>query len=192
MITGRRFHPMTKRSCFAAISAVLLLIATSVTFGQRPRVVPDDPNQSSITAPPPAPESVKAKYEGGVFGYPHKKTGTLDIDISNSRLTFRDGKRKELFSIPFGSITGAYADSHSVRPAAATVISQVPLYGIPASFIRTKVRYLTVQYDDPDSKVMGITSFRLDNKPILDSVLYTVATKAGLIKRGDLYVRKKE
>jgi hypothetical protein len=169
---------MIKRSCFAAISAVLLLFVTSVTFGQRPRVVPDDPNQSSTTTPPPAPESVKAKYEGGVFGYPHKKTGTLDIDISNSRLTFRDGKRKELFSIPF--------------PAAATVISQVPLYGIPASFIRTKVRYLTVQYDDPDSKVMGITSFRLDNKPILDSVLYTVATKAGLTKRGDIYVRKKE
>jgi hypothetical protein len=49
-----------------------------------------------------------------------------------------------------------------------------------------------VQYDDPDSKAMGITSFRLDNKAILDSVLYTVATKAGLIKRGDIYVRKKE
>jgi hypothetical protein len=68
MITVRRFHPMTKRSCFAAISAVLLLIVTSVTFGQRPRVVPDDPNQSSTTTPPPAQESVKAKYEGGVFG----------------------------------------------------------------------------------------------------------------------------
>lgn len=183
---------MIKRSCFAAISAVLLLIATSVAQGQRPRVVPDDPGPSSTATPPAAPEKVNAKYEGGVFGYPNKKTGTLSIDIPNSRLTFRDGKQKELFSIPFGSITGAYGDSHSVQPAAATVISHVPLYGIPASFIKTKVRYFTVQFDDPDSKVAGITSFRLDNKAILDSVLYTVATKAGLIKRGEIYVRKKE
>jgi hypothetical protein len=183
---------MIKRSYYPAISAVLLMMATSATFGQRPRVVPDDPSQSSTATPPAAPETVKAKYEGGVFGYPNKKTGTLRIDVPNSRLTFHDGKQKEMFSIPFGSITGAYGDSHSVQPAAATVISHVPLYGIPASFIKTKVRYFTVQYDDPDSKAMGITSFRLDNKMILDSVLYTVATKAGLIKRGEIYVRKKE
>ena len=116
---------MIKRSCFATLSAVFLLIATSVAVGQRPRVMPDDPGPSSTATPPAAPATVKAKYEGGVFGYPHKKTGTLSIDIPNSRITFRDGKQKELFSIPFGSITGAYGDSHSVRPAAATVISHV-------------------------------------------------------------------
>jgi hypothetical protein len=54
------------------------------------------------------------------------------------------------------------------------------------------VRYLTIQYDDPDSKAAGVTSFRLDNKQLVDSVLYDVATKAGLKKRGDVYVRKKE
>ena len=79
-----------------------------------------------------------------------------------------------------------------VQPAAATVISHVPLYGIPASFVKTKVRYLTIQYDDPDSKAAGITSFKLENKETLDSVLYAVATKAGLTQRGEIYVRKKE
>ena len=116
----------------------------------------------------------------------------MTVDAPNNRLVFRDDKRKELFSIPFGSITGAYGDTHSVQPAAATVASHVPLYGIPASFLKTKVRYLTVQYDDPDSKATGITSFRLENRELLDSVLYSVATKAGLIKRGEIYVRKKE
>jgi len=74
----------------------------------------------------------------------------------------------------------------------ATAASHVPLYGIPASFVKTKVRYLTAQYDDPDSKAAGVTSFRLENKEILDSVLNALATSAGLIRRGEIYVRKKE
>ena len=49
-----------------------------------------------------------------------------------------------------------------------------------------------MNFYDPDTRVSGITSFRLDSKDLIDSVLYTVATKAGLKKRGDIYVRKKE
>lgn len=183
---------MLKKCSFAAIFALFFATLALPAAAQRPRVA-DDANQPA-TPPPPAPATVKAKYEGGVFGHTKKKTGTLTLDSTNNRLVFRDDKRKELFHIPFGSITGAYGDTHSVRPAAATVISHVPLFGIgiPASFIRTKVRYLTVQYDDPDSKAAGVTSFRLENKQIVDSVLYAVATKAGLTKRGDVYIRKKE
>ena len=179
---------MQKRTFVGAFALVLAI--SCAALGQRPRAVTEDTSQPAPATPPPA--TVKAKYEGGVFGYPKKKTGTITLDQLNTRLVFRDDKQKELFSIPFGSITGAYGDSHSVQPAAATVISHVPLYGIPASFIKTKVRYLTLQYDDPDSKAAGVTSFRLENKEILDSVLYTLATKAGLTKRGDIYVRKKE
>jgi hypothetical protein len=171
-----------------AISVVL----TTAVFAQRPRAVTPDDTAGPTPTPAPAPSTVKAKYEGGVFGFPNKKTGTLTIDTNNNRLIFSDGKHSELFSIPFGSITGAYGDSHSVQPAAATVISHVPLYGIPASFVKTKVRYLTIQYDDPDSKAAGATSFRLENKDILDSVLFTVANKAGLSQRGQIYVRKKD
>jgi hypothetical protein len=170
----------------------LVLAISSAAFGQRPRAVTDDTTQPPAGPTTPAPETVKAKYEGGVFGYPNKKTGTLTLDSLNTRLVFRDGKQKELFSIPFGSITGAYGDTHKVQPAAATVISHIPTYGIPASFIKTKVRYLTIQFDDPDSKAAGITSFRLENKQILESVLYALATKSGLTKRGEIYVRKKQ
>jgi hypothetical protein len=184
---------MLKKYVFAAVLALFCVISASPVAAQRPRAADDDPKQV-VTPPPPAPPTVKAKYEGGVFGYTKKKTGTLNIDSANNRLIFKDDKGKEMFHIPFGSITGAYGDSHSVRPAAATVISHVPVpfVGIPASFIKTKVRYLTIQYDDPDSKAAGATSFRLDNKQIVDSVLYTVATQAGLKKRGDIYIRKKE
>ena len=175
-----------------AFTVIVWSMACGLTvYKQKPRPVSDD-----AASPPavntPAPATVTAKYEGGVFGYPKKRTGTLTVDDPNKRLLFRDDKQKELFSIPFGSITGAYGDTHSVRPAAATVVSHVPLYGIPAAFIKTKVRYLTLQYDDPDSKVAGVTSFRLENREIVDSVLRSVATKAGLMKRGEIYVRKKD
>ena len=182
---------MFKKYFSAPILALFLVILALPVAAQRPRAADDDPNQAA-TPPPPAPSTVKAKYEGGVFGYTKKKTGTLNIDSANNRVVFKDDKGKEMFHIPFGSITGAYGDSRSVRPAAATVVSHVPLYGIPASFIRTKVRYLTIQYDDPDSKAAGVTSFRLENKQLVDSVLYAVGTQAGLKKRGEVYVRKKE
>ena len=182
---------MLKKSILCALAALVLATFSSLVFGQRPRAVTEDTSQPPASSTTTPPTTVKAKYEGGVFGYPNKKTGTLTLDNPNNRLFFRDGKQKELFSIPFGSITGAYADSHSVRPAAATVASHIPLYGIPASFIKTKVRYLTIQYDDPDSKASGITSFRLENKEILESVLNSLAAKAGLSKRGEIYVKKK-
>jgi hypothetical protein len=63
---------------------------------------------------------------------------------------------------------------------------------LPAHFIKTKVRYLTLQYSDPDTKVAGITSFRLDNKALVESAVFTLANRAGLIPRGEIYVRKKE
>jgi len=66
------------------------------------------------------------------------------------------------------------------------------IFTLPARFIKTKVRYLTLQYSDPDSKVNGITSFKLENKEILASVLATLAQKAEMTKRGDIYVKKRD
>ncbi|HJS23053.1 MAG TPA: hypothetical protein VJ751_01700 [Pyrinomonadaceae bacterium] len=37
----------------------------------------------------------------------------------------------------------------------------------------------------------GITSFKLENKEVLESTLVTLADKAGMTKRGDIYVKKK-
>lgn len=175
----------------AAVAAFLLII-TGTAWSQRPRsTTTDEPTTpTSMPKPPAAPPNVKAKYEGGVFGFSKKLDGTLSFDDANERLVFRDGKGKELFPIPYKSISGAAADSHRVQPAAATVASHIPYVGLPASLIKTKVRYLTLQYNDPDSKVSGVTSFRLENKDILDSVLYTLASKAGLSQRGEIFIRK--
>ena len=185
---------MLKRIRFVT-GLVLVMMIAGAAVAQRPRAMNQDKADpaANVPPPPPAPPTVKAKYEGGVFGYNKKIDGTLNFDDPNQRLVFKDGKQKEILFIPYNALTGAYADTHSVRPAAATVASNIPsIYTLPAHFIKTKVRYLTLQYSDPDSKVMGITSFRLENKDILDSVLNTVAGKAGMSKRGDVFVKKKE
>ena len=178
---------------FATAIVLVGAIALSV-IAQRPRSTTQDSNDPSsrMPAPPPAPTTVKVKYEGGVFGYKKKIDGTLNFDDTNNRLIFRNDKGKEVFPIPYQAITGAYADTHKVRPKAATIGSNVPYYGWPIGFIKTKVRYLTLQYDDPDSRVAGVTSFRLENKEIIDSVLYTLANKAGLDRRGEVFVRKRQ
>jgi hypothetical protein len=185
---------MFKRSKLVIVAALLMVVA-SVAFAQRPRSTNQDNDGSSKANTPPAataPATVNAKYEGGVFGYKKKMDGTLNFDETNQRLVFRNDKQKEILFIPYNAITGAYGDTHAVQPAAASVISHVPYVGLPASLIKTKVRYLTLQYDDPDSKVSGVTSFRLENKDILDSVLSTVAAKAALTARGEIFIKKKD
>ncbi len=179
---------------FTSVAAVALTLTIAVgILGQRPRTATQDSttDSTSVPAPQAAPATVKAKYEGGVFGFPHKIDGTINFEDTNERLVFKTEKQKELFPIPYKAITGAYGDTHAVRPKAASIGSVVPYVGLPIGLIKTKVRYLTVQYSDPDSNVSGVTSFRLDNKDVLDSVLYTLAQKAGLTRRGEVFVRKK-
>jgi hypothetical protein len=178
-----------------SIATVALLLASAVTaFAQRPRMSNDDAAKPATAMPPtaPAPQTVKAKYEGGVFGYPSKMEGTLEFEDSNNRLVFRNDKQKEVFFIPYKALSGAYGDTHAVRPKAASVGSNIPYIGLPIGLIKTKVRYLTLQYNDPDSNAAGSTSFRLENKDLLDRVLNTLANKAGLTPRGEVFVRKKE
>ena len=177
----------------SAMTILLLMALAHSAFAQRPRTISQDSSEpnTKMPAPSPAPSTVKAKYEGGVFGYNHKLEGTLTLDDTNQRLLFRNDKQKEILFVPYNAITGAYGDTHSVRPAAATVASNVPYVGLPLGLIKTKVRYLTLQYSDPDSKVSGVTSFKLENKDILDSVLNTLADKAGLTRRGEVFVKKR-
>lgn len=171
----------------------LLLIGVLLTgaFAQRPRTMEQEP--AKTPAPKPAPATVKAKYEGGVFGYNKTMEGTLTFDDANNRLVFKDKKPPKEIHIPYSSITSAFADTQKRRPAAATVASHIPvIFALPARFIKTKVRYLTLQYSDPDSHVTGITSFKLKDKEMLESVLATLAQKAGMTLRGDVYVKKRE
>ena len=173
------------------ISTLLLLgaLLTGV-FAQRPRTA--DPQTPAKTAVKPSPKTVKAKYEGGVFGYRKTMEGTLAFDDENNRLLFKDKTPPKEISIPYDAVTSAFADTQKRQPRAATVASSVPLiYGLPAHFIKTKVRYLTIQYSDPDSRVTGITSFKLENKELVESFLVALAEKTNMTLRGDVYVKKK-
>jgi hypothetical protein len=174
------------------VSTLLLLgaLATGV-YAQRPRSADTQPSAPAPNVKP-APKTVNVKYEGGVFGYRKTMQGTLTFDDENNRLLFKDKKPPKEISIPYGSITSAFADSRKVQPAAATVASNVPsIYSLPAHFIKHKVRYLTIQYSDPDSNISGITSFKVDDKDMLQSVLVTLAQKTNMTLRGDVYVKKK-
>ena len=174
-------------------AVVLLACFALVAAAQRPRATTQDAtdDSASMPTPPAAPPTVSAKYEGGVFGYTKKMNGTLNFDDESKRLVFRNEKGKEVLFVPYRDISGAFGDTHRVQPAAATVASHIPLMGASAAgLIKTKVRYLTLQYNDPDSQVSGVASFKLDNKDILDSVLFSLAGKAGLSRRGEVFVRK--
>ena len=175
------------------VIASLLLVGVMFVgvSAQRPRSI--DPQPTAQTpAPRPAPKTVKAKYEGGVFGYTKTMEGTLTLDDENDRLLFKDKKPPKEISIPYAAITSAFLDTQKRRPTAATIASNVPsIYSLPARFIKTKVRYLTLQYNDPDSRVSGVTSFKLDNKEVLESVLAALAEKSNLTLRGDVYVKKR-
>ena len=181
------------------LGAGLLVALTAVTgLAQRPRTIdpsaqPAGTQTASAPKPAPAPPSFKAKYEGGIFGYKKKQSGTLTFDDMNNRLVFRDKDNKEVLHIPYGAVTGAYADTKSGRPPAAKVVGAIPLpFG--ANYLswlaRKKYRYLTLQFKDADTGSAGITSFKVDTKELLNSVLYALAEKAGLEQRGEAYIRR--
>lgn len=176
------------------IAVLVLTLLTSIpAFAQRPRTIDANATtDSSTTNVAPAPQTVKAKYEGGVFGYNNTMNGTLSFDDTNRRLLFRNKEQKEVLFIPYDAVSSAFADTQKRRPAAATVASHIPYIGLPLGFIKTKVRYLTLQYTDPDSATSGTTSFKLENKQILASVLKTLAEKTGMTARGDIYFKNRD
>ena len=176
------------------IGIVFLITTMSVAVcAQRPRAMETTPTDASKAAPAPAPQSMKAKYEGGIFGYNKTMEGTLSFDDTNQRLLFRDNKQKEKFFIPYNAVMATFGDTQKRRPGAATVAQHIPIMGAGLlGLIKTKVRYLTVQYNDPDTNVAGVTSFRLANKDLVEQVVYALANKAGLTPRGEIYVRKKD
>jgi hypothetical protein len=188
-----RYTEQTAMKSPIILSVGALLATVTLAPAQRPRsVTTQTPPSSTRPAQPPSPTTFKAKYEGGVFGYNRKMNGTLSFDDTNNRLVFRDKEQKEVLSFPYSAVTSAYGDTRSVRPRSATIGSSIPsIYALPAQFIKKKVQYLTIQYNDPDSNASGITSFKVANKDLLASVLTTLAGKSGLTQRGEVFVKKK-
>ena len=186
-----------KRSHLTLAAAVLLLVSVAGTaaLAQRPRVAADQTPAASdpkATPTPSAPVTLKAKYEGGVSGYMKKQTGTLNFDDASQRLVFRNKEGREYLSLPYGSVASVWPDTKARRTTTGTVVTHIPLpYGanMLGLLMREKQRYLVIQYDDPDTDMQGVTSFKLDNKQILASAVYTLAGKAELKQRGEGYVR---
>src|SRR5260370_8946333 len=124
---------MLNRSELVTIAGLIMVLAYAAP-GQRPRSSNQDNDGSAkktAPTPSPAPSTVKAKYEGGVFGYNHKMDGTLNFADTNQRLGFRNEKQKEILFFPYNAITGSSGNTHSVRPAAPRALSNVPLSAIP-------------------------------------------------------------
>lgn len=185
-----------KRTTWLALAAAFSLAASATaTVAQRQRSVQGTPQaaQTNAPKPPPAPPTVRAKYEGGMIGY-RKAEGTLNFDDANARLVFRDKQGRELFPIPYKVIMMAWPDTHSRTSTTGRVLAGTVPYGLglPGLLMRSKSSYLVLRYQDPDTNSEGMTSFKIGDKNMLYSVLDTLAGKAELTPRGDAYVRRKD
>lgn len=169
------------------ITAVTLSLAFTAIAQPRPIE-----RESSTAAAKlrPAPASFQAKYEGGLFGFNDKETGTLKFDDDNERLVFYGKDQKEMFHIPYGSLIVVSPQSKSVTSTAGNVVSHIPLPGAGlAGLLKEKRRYLVLQFNDPDADARGVVNFKLEDKELLDSVIQTLGLKAKLTQRGDSYYR---
>jgi len=188
---------MKKLFTFLGAGLVVALMAGAAS-AQGPRTTTSSTSQPAgitVPKPPPAPQTFKAKYEGGIFGYNKKQTGTLSFDDANKRLVFRNKEQKEVLSMPYSAVMGAYGDTKAGRPKAAQVVGALPLpYGanMLSWLARKKYRYLTLQFEDVDTNARGLTSFKVENKELLNSVLSTLAEKAELEARGEGFIRRRE
>lgn len=166
-----------------------IILCFSVIAFSQPR--PVDKSTDQNTPPKPAPASFAAKYEGGLFGFNKKEEGTLKFDDDNERLVFLDKDQKEKFALPYKAMLVIFPQSQSVQSNSGKVISVLPLpgAGILGGFVKEKRSYLIISFDDPDVEAKGLVNFKLADKALLDSVIFTLAEKAELKQRGDAYFR---
>jgi hypothetical protein len=169
---------------------LLVICLLAITSMAQPR--PVEKTLAKPAATGPAPTTVTAKYEGGMFGFSKKMAGTLKFDDLNSRIVFYGEDQKELFGLPYESFLVVYPQSKAVTSTTGNVISHIPLPGAGlAGFIKEKRRYLIVQFSDPDVDVKGVVNFKLEDKETLDAVIQAMAEKAGLQQRGDAFYKPK-
>lgn len=171
------------------ISLALFLFAfTAAAFAQ---VRPVEQPKSETTVKKTAPVSFEAKYEGGMFGYSRKEKGTLKFDDDGQRLVFFGEDKKEKFSIPYKTILVIYPSEKKVQSGTGTGVGAIPVpgAGIVGSLMKKKKNYMAVQFSDADADAQGTTSFLLDTRQLLESVIQTLGEKAKLTQRGDAYYR---
>lgn len=171
----------------------LLIIAIfSLTFlvSAQPRMVEKKVEKSSPASI--APQSFKVKYEGGMFGFSQKEEGTLKFDDANLRVVFFDKNNKEKFGIPYDALIVIYPNTESVQSTTGKIVQYVPYVGLAGQFMKKKMRYMVMNFDDADMDVKGTTSFKLESAELLGSIIETLGTKAEMTSRGDAYYRPKK
>lgn len=174
--------------------SIALGLFAGVSFAlAQPRIVEKKPE----TKPEPAAlaqVSYKVRYEGGMFGFSEKQTGTMKFDGNNYRLVFFGKNGKELFGIPYTAIQVISPQSKSVQSTGGKVMQQIPLpgAGIAGVFMRNKTRYMALSFDDQDVDAKGIINFKFDNQETLASAIQTLGVKAEMQQRGDAFYRPKK
>ncbi|HYN83738.1 MAG TPA: hypothetical protein VER32_00695 [Pyrinomonadaceae bacterium] len=194
------------RRIFAAALCASLASAAVPASAQRTRAVadPQQPatettaeaaSKSSAPAPPAPPKVVKAKYMGGFLGYNKKQEGTLNFDDRNRRLVFRDKNEREIISLSYDAVIVTFADSKANRwlgPGASDAARAGSVFTLPLLLIKKRSEFLSIQFRDPDTDAEGVTSFKMDTDELTNSMVYALAQKAGLVQRGEIYVRPKK
>lgn len=205
---------------FVSKSLPLLLLAAVLSpgavFAQRTRQMGDAPKpvpppqeqQTESSAqdgrkipkvvaptPPAPPKVVPAKYMGGFAGYRKKQEGMLTFDDRNQRLVFRDKNEKEVISISYDAVMVAFADSETRRlmgdGTKSVVLGTAGILGLPGLLFKKKFEYLTIQFEDPETYLKGVTQFKLKDQDIIASVAYALAQRAGLVQQGAIYTRRR-
>lgn len=204
---------------FVSKSLPILLLAAVVTpgvvFAQRTRQMgdtpkpvpppqqqteagqPDGQKTPKVVAPTPAapPKVVPAKYMGGFAGYRKKQEGMLTFDDRNQRLVFRDKNEKEVISISYDAVMVAFADHETRRlmgnGTQSVVLGTAGILGLPGLLFKKKFEYLTIQFEDPETYLKGVTQFKLKDQDIIESVAYALAQRAGLVQQGQVYTRRR-
>jgi hypothetical protein len=173
-------------------------VSEPATTPVQPATAPaqQDPVQKSkVPVPPPPPKAVPAKYMGGFAGYRKKQEGMLTFDDRNRQLVFRDKDEKEILSISYDAVMVAFADHETRRlmgnGTQSVVLGTAGVLGLPGLLFKKKFEYLTIQFEDPDTYLKGVTQFKLKDKEIIDSVVYALAQKANLAQQGEIFTRKR-
>jgi hypothetical protein len=206
---------------FVSKSLSLVVLAAALapgsSLGQRTRQVGDTPKpvpaaeqqpqtattgedgkstpKVSAPVPPAPPKVVPAKYMGGFASYRKKQEGMLTFDDRNQRLVFRDKDEKEVISISYDAVMVAFADHETRRlmgnGTQQAVLGTAGVLGLPGLLFKKKFEYLTIQFEDPETYLRGTTQFKLKNREIIDSMVYALAQRAGLIQQGAIYTRRR-
>ncbi len=139
-------------------------------------------------------EMFRVKYIGGHPEVAKKHQGNVLFDNERQELVFVTIKdQRKLFAVPYRHITVVSADDKARRRIKETVILGVTLIGVfalPLLLSKKKMRFVLVEYRDPESQSGGALLFRVKRRHKLGMMVAT-AEKADLERRSeDIFARE--